>query len=282
MRWALGIEYDGAGFHGWQSQGDVRTVQDCVEQALSRVADEPIGVQCAGRTDAGVHATGQVVHFETGARRAERSWLLGANVNLPDDVSVLWARPVRDDFNARYSAESRCYRYEILNRTTRSALQRRRAVWFHHPLDVARMHRAGQALLGEHDFSSFRAQGCQATSPVRRVMRLGVCREGERVILEIQANAFLHHMVRNIAGVLMAIGRGEQAESWVGEVLRRRDRAQGGVTAPPDGLYLVGVEYPPHFGIPDWRGLVDRSMDWDGCAAEGSERALSPARDLVS
>ena len=282
MRWALGVEYDGAGFHGWQSQGDVRTVQDGVERALRRVADEPVNVQCAGRTDAGVHATGQVVHFETGATRTERSWVLGSNVNLPDDVNVLWAKPVADDFNARYSAQSRCYRYEILNRTTRSALLSKRAVWFHYPLDSRRMHRAGQVLLGEHDFSSFRAQGCQAKSPVRRVTRLSVIREAERVILEIRANAFLHHMVRNIAGVLMTIGRGDRPENWAREVLERRDRARGGVTAPPDGLYLVGVEYPARFGIPDWRQILDRSMDLDSHIFPDPQRTFSRRSDPVS
>jgi tRNA pseudouridine38-40 synthase len=273
MRWALGVEYDGSGFHGWQAQDDVRTVQDCLERALSTVADEPVVAQCAGRTDAGVHATGQVAHFETRAVRSERSWVLGCNVNLPADVNVLWAKPVADDFNARYSAHSRCYRYEILNRTTRSALLRKRAVWLHHPLDSARMHGAGQALVGEHDFSSYRAQGCQAKSPLRRVTRLSARRDGERVILEIEANAFLHHMVRNIVGVLMAIGRGERPESWAGELLARRNRAQGGVTAPPEGLYLAGVDYPARFGIPSWRGLVDRSMDQDSLSAGTLGRA---------
>jgi len=264
MRIALGVEYDGAGFSGWQTQNDVRTVQACLEQALSRVADHPLRVQCAGRTDAGVHATGQVVHFDTRSLRSDRSWVLGANVNLPQDINVLWAKPVSAEFNARYSAIGRCYRYEILNRNTRSALLRQRAVWHHVSLDAERMHRAGQTLLGEHDFSSYRAQGCQAKSPVRRVIRLSVRRTGERVILEIMANAFLHHMVRNIAGVLMAIGRGDRPEIWARDVLELRERALGGVTAPPQGLYLVGVEYPPELGIPGWREHADAAMELTG------------------
>jgi tRNA pseudouridine38-40 synthase len=253
MRIAMGVEYDGSAFHGWQAQGDVPTVQETLEAAIARVADHPLRVQCAGRTDAGVHAIAQVVHFDTDAERQERSWVLGCNVNLPEQVNVLWARPVSPDFSARYSALSRSYRYEILNRPVRSALASRRAVWFHPPLDAERMHRAGQALVGEHDFSSYRAQGCQAKSPVRQVRSLCVSRHQERVLLEITANAFLHHMVRNIAGVLMAIGRGDRPESWAGEVLALRNRALGGITAPPEGLYLAGVEYPPAFGLPGWQ-----------------------------
>ena len=256
----MGVEYDGSAFHGWQAQGDVPTVQETLEAALTRVADHRLRVQCAGRTDAGVHAIAQVVHFDTDAERRERSWVLGCNVNLPEQVNVLWARRVSPDFNARYSALARSYRYEIFNRPVRSALASRRAVWSERPearrsppLDAERMHRAGQALVGEHDFSAYRAQGCQAKSPVRQVRSLHVRRHEERVVLEITANAFLHHMVRNIAGVLMAIGRGDRSEAWAAEVLALRNRALGGITAPPDGLYLVGVEYPPAFGLPDWR-----------------------------
>ncbi len=253
MRIALGVEYSGSGFHGWQWQEGVRSVQGELEQALSRVADRPIRVQCAGRTDAGVHATGQVVHFDVDVFRPQRAWILGANVNLPADVNVLWARQVAMEFHARYAATGRTYRYEILNRMTRSSILRDRVVWFHYPLDEQRMQRAGQCLVGEHDFSSFRAQACQAKSPLREVRRLAVSRFGQRVAIEIEANGFLHHMVRNIAGVLMTIGRGDQPEAWAREVLETRDRAQGGVTAPPQGLYLLGVDYPAVFGIPDWR-----------------------------
>ncbi|MGD8310720.1 MAG: tRNA pseudouridine(38-40) synthase TruA [Chromatiales bacterium] len=250
MRFALGVEYDGARFHGWQMQEDVPTVQACVEDALSRVADHPVAVQCAGRTDAGVHATGQVVHFDTSAVRDARAWVLGGNVNLPDDVSISWARPVPERFHARYSAIARSYRYVILNRTARSALLGRRAVWVHRPLDADRMHDAAQALVGEHDFSSYRALGCQAKSPLRTVTRLEVRRGGELVIMDISANAFLHHMVRNIAGVLIAIGRGDRRAGWAQDVLERRDRTRGGVTAPAAGLYLVQVDYPEGFAIP--------------------------------
>lgn len=251
MRIALGIEYDGSAFHGWQAQQEgVRTVQVAVEKALSRVADHPLRVVCAGRTDTGVHALGQVVHFDSEARRTERNWLLGANLYLPDDVSVTWARAVREDFSARFSAVSRRYRYFILNRTARSAVLAGRITWTHRSLDAERMQRAAQVLVGEHDFSSYRALGCQAKSPVRTLHSVRVERQGEFVVLSLHANAFLHHMVRNIAGVLMAIGRGDQPEEWAAEVLGLRDRTLGGVTAPPHGLYFESVHYPPEFAIP--------------------------------
>ncbi|MEW8508487.1 MAG: tRNA pseudouridine(38-40) synthase TruA [Candidatus Thiodiazotropha sp.] len=251
MKIALGVEYDGSAFHGWQYQGDVRSVQELLQQALSRVADHAVTVHCAGRTDSGVHATGQVVHFDTEAERSERSWVLGGNVNLPADISIGWARQVPDSFHARFSAVARRYRYLILNRRFRSAQWRNRAVWIHHHLDDSRMSRAAQALLGTHDFSSYRAIGCQAKHPNRTIYSLDVERVGELISIEIHANAFLHHMVRNIAGVLIAIGKGEQKESWTQEVLELRDRTLGGVTAPPQGLYLTKVDYPPEFAIPD-------------------------------
>ncbi|MCU7934497.1 MAG: tRNA pseudouridine(38-40) synthase TruA [Candidatus Thiodiazotropha sp. (ex Dulcina madagascariensis)] len=249
MKIALGVEYDGSAFHGWQFQGDVRSVQELLQLALSKVADHEITVHCAGRTDSGVHASGQVVHFETHARRSARSWVLGSNVNLPDDISVCWAREMPDAFHARFSAVGRHYRYLILNRAFRSALWRNRAVWVHQPLDEIRMHRAAQALVGTHDFSSYRALGCQAKHPVRTLHSLTVRREGEMIAIEVHANAFLHHMVRNIAGVLLAIGKGEQAQSWAEEILGLRDRTLGGVTAPPQGLYLTKVDYPAEFGL---------------------------------
>mgnify|MGYP001817915582 FL=1 len=251
MRVALGIEYDGSAFHGWQAQQEgVRTVQTALEAALAKVANHPLRVVCAGRTDTGVHALGQVVHFDTEAQRSERNWLLGTNVNLPYDVSVTWARPVDNAFSARFSAVSRRYRYFILNRTSRSAVLAGRVTWTHRPLDAGRMQEAAKALVGEHDFSSYRALGCQAKSPVRTLYELKVERQGEFVVLSLHANAFLHHMVRNIAGVLMAIGRGDREVGWSGEVLDLRDRTLGGVTAPPDGLYFAAVEYPEAFGIP--------------------------------
>ena len=251
MRVALGIEYDGSAFHGWQAQKDgVRTVQTALEAALAKVANHPLRVVCAGRTDTGVHGLGQVVHFDTEAQRSERNWILGCNVNLPDDVSVTWARPVSEDFSARFSALSRRYRYFILNRTSRSAVLAGRVTWTHRPLDADRMQEAARALVGEHDFSSYRALGCQAKSPIRTLHQLKVERHGEFVVLSLHANAFLHHMVRNIAGVLMAIGRGDQSVAWAAEVLALRDRTLGGVTAPPDGLYFESVEYPAEFAIP--------------------------------
>jgi len=251
MRVALGIEYDGSAFHGWQAQQEgVRTVQTELEAALAKVADHPLRVVCAGRTDTGVHALGQVVHFDTEAQRTERNWLLGSNVNLPPDVSVTWARPVSDDFSARFSAVSRRYRYFILSRSSRSAVLARRVTWTHRALDVSLMQEAASALVGEHDFSSYRALGCQAKSPVRTLHELTVERRGEFVVLSLHANAFLHHMVRNIAGVLMAIGRGDREVGWASEVLELRDRTLGGVTAPPDGLYFERVEYPDEFNIP--------------------------------
>jgi tRNA pseudouridine38-40 synthase len=204
---------------------------------------------CAGRTDAGVHATWQVIHFETPAERSERSWMLGTNSNLPEDVRLLSIKPVGDEFHARFSAQARRYRYVILNRPVASALLRQRVTWTHQPLDPGRVSAAAAYLLGEHDFSSFRAVACQAKSPVKTVHRLDVTRSGDFLYLDVEANAFLHHMVRNIAGVLMAVGRGERDPDWVGDVLDARDRTQGGVTAPADGLYLVGVRYPQNHGI---------------------------------
>jgi tRNA pseudouridine38-40 synthase len=251
MRIALGIEYDGRAYKGWQRQRhDVRTVQAELEAALSRVAAHPVRVVCAGRTDTGVHAVGQVVHFDTEAVRSPRNWVLGANVNLPDDIAVSWAQPIDDDFHARYAAESRSYRYLILNRPTRSSLLAGRATWIHRPLDASLMHGAGQCLIGTHDFSSYRAIGCQAKSPVRTLHSLVVRRDGELIDLRVHANAFLHHMIRNIAGVLMSIGRGEREPGWAAEVLAYRDRTLGGVTAPPDGLYFEQVWYPRRFAVP--------------------------------
>ena len=250
MKYAAGIEYDGACFYGWQTQSHARNVQDCVEAAFSKVADETVEVTCSGRTDAGVHALCQVVHFETGAHRETIEWLRGANANLPEDVAVRWIKSVADDFHARFSARRRCYRYVILNRPTRSALHRHRSAWEYRRLDVAAMHRAAQALVGEHDFSAFRAAGCQSRSPVRRVFSVAVRRDGEFVQITICADAFLQHAVRNVAGVLIAIGVGARPEAWAGEVLASRDRTRGGVTADAGGLYLLGAEYDECYGLP--------------------------------
>ncbi|MGA7802471.1 MAG: tRNA pseudouridine(38-40) synthase TruA [Gammaproteobacteria bacterium] len=250
MRIAVGVEYDGTAFSGWQSQPGSRTVQGSIEQALSKVADHPVQVVCAGRTDSGVHATGQVVHFDSDAPRRMRSWVLGANATLSADVAVTWAQPVDQQFHARFRALQRRYRYVILNRTVRPALARSRVCWDHRPLDARRMAQAGVHLVGEHDFSSFRALACQAKHPVRTVHRLDVARAGEHLYIDVTANAFLHHMVRNIAGVLIAVGRGEREPGWVPELLQARDRSAGGVTAPAGGLYLVDVRYPEKFDLP--------------------------------
>jgi len=221
-----------------------------VEEALTRVADEHIEVTCAGRTDTGVHATGQVVHFDTVSERDERGWLLGANSNLPDDIGVTWAARVEDEFHARFSATARHYRYRILNRLQRSALQRHRAWWVYTPLDAERMHLAAQQLLGEHDFSAFRAAGCRAATPNRHITTLNVTRSGDWITLQVSANAFLQHMVRNITGTLISIGDGSQDIGWIDDVLASRDRKKGGIAAPPHGLTLMAVDYPDEFGIP--------------------------------
>ena len=250
MRIALGIEYDGTAYNGWQRQRTGDGVQAHVEKALSQVADEPVEVVCAGRTDTGVHATGQVVHFDTNSERSERGWLLGANTNMPDDIAVIWAQPVSDDFHARFSALTRSYRYVILNCLVRSALNRHRAWWVYQPLDAERMHAAAQAIAGKHDFSAFRAAGCQASTATREIKSVSVVREGDKIFLDVTANAFLQHMVRNITGTLVAIGTGDESVESMTEILQSRDRKQGGIAAPPHGLTLVNVEYPGEFQLP--------------------------------
>lgn len=249
MRIALGVEYHGAAFSGWQFQDHTRTAQGELEKALSQIADQPITTVCAGRTDSGVHASGQIVHFDTTAERPLRAWTFGTNTVLPDDLSVQWAQVVDDDFHARFSARWRHYRYVISNRPVRSALLHQRATWWRYPLDATRMHTAAQHLLGEHDFSTYRAVACQAHSPVRTVQAISVQRYGELVVLEVRANAFLHHMVRNIVGVLLPIGEGDQPTDWTKTLLSYRDRTKGGITAPPDGLSLIQVGYP-EFELP--------------------------------
>ncbi|MFW5816098.1 MAG: tRNA pseudouridine(38-40) synthase TruA [Wenzhouxiangella sp.] len=250
MRLAAGIEYDGSGLYGWQRQRQSPTVQACLEHALGRVADHPVQVHCAGRTDTGVHARCQVVHFETQAERPERSWVLGANTHLPAGIAVLWVRPVADDFHARFSARRRRYRYRILNRWVRPALERHRAAWIRHPLDAEAMNAAAALLVGEHDFSSFRAVGCQARSPVRTVYSASVSRHDAELWFDIEANAFVYHMVRNIAGSLIAVGRGQQPSGWIGELLRLRDRSAAGITAPAQGLYFIAPSYPEFAHLP--------------------------------
>ena len=250
MRIALGIEYDGTGFHGWQRLSHGPSVQAAVEAALSKVADEPVEVVCAGRTDAGVHARCQVVHFDTRAERSRRGWMLGTNSNLPAGVAAIWAQPVADDFHARFSALARRYRYTILNRPARAALDARQVAWERMPLDAQAMHAAAQALVGENDFSAFRTVACQARSPMRNVHEIAVRRDGDRVIVEIQANAFLHHMVRNIVGSLLPVGRGEEKPEWIAQLLAGRDRAAAGPTAAAQGLAFLRPYYPAEYGLP--------------------------------
>ena len=256
MRIALKIEYDGSAFAGWQRQPAQRTVQQAVEAALGRVANHPVEITCAGRTDAGVHAVGQVVHFDTTAHRSERAWILGGNSNLPDDIALNAVRTVTDDFHARFSAVRRRYIYRIANRCTRPALDHGMVWWVHKPLDETCMATAATALVGKHDFSSFRAAGCQAKNAVRTLYRLEVARVGDELRLLVEANAFLHHMVRNLAGVLVAIGSGMRAPDWAAEVLAARDRTVAGVTAPPQGLCFHGVTYPARYGLQEWSSRV--------------------------
>jgi tRNA pseudouridine38-40 synthase len=250
MRIALKIEYDGSQFHGWQSQPNLRTVQDEVEQAVSKVANHTIELICAGRTDTGVHANHQIVHFDTSKQRSIRSWIHGSNNYLPKDISVRQAFMVNDDFHARYSATARRYRYVIYNSAIRPALLRGHVAWQYRHLDHQKMHQAAQYLIGEHDFTSFRSIECQSKTPIRDIKHVKVVRSGHFIIIDIMANAFLHHMVRNIAGVLISVGSGKQNEAYVSEVLHAKDRRMGAETASPYGLYLVGVTYPEIFGIP--------------------------------
>jgi tRNA pseudouridine38-40 synthase len=249
-RIALGIEYDGSGYCGWQQQAHGRSVQDELQRSLSAVADHAVTLAAAGRTDAGVHARMQVAHFDTSATRPVHAWALGGTAGAAADLTVLWARQVPDHFHARHSAISRTYVYRILNRPMRPALERLRVCWVRRPLDADAMHQAVQRLLGERDFSSFRAAECQSATPVRRLISAVVERRGESVELTVRANAFLHHMVRNIAGSLLLVGAGERPAGWLDDLLVARDRRRAGPTAPPQGLYFAGVEYPAGFDLP--------------------------------
>ena len=242
MKIALGIEYCGASYFGWQRQDIPNSIQEHVENALSKIADQEVKVSCAGRTDTGVHALHQVVHFETDLDRKMSSWIAGSNVNLPNDISILWAKQVDDDFHARFSATARIYRYIILNRQAKPGLNHGLVTWERQALDENRMQLAANCLIGEHDFTSFRTVACQANSPVRNVKRLDITRVGDHVIFEIKANAFLHHMVRNIAGVLIEIGCSNADISWMKEVLAVKDRTKSAKTAPADGLYRAKID----------------------------------------
>ncbi|HEY5790251.1 MAG TPA: tRNA pseudouridine(38-40) synthase TruA [Gammaproteobacteria bacterium] len=259
MRIALTLEYDGSDFSGWQVQPGRRTVQGELERALTQIADHPVQVTCAGRTDAGVHARGQVVHFDTGVSRPWHAWVMGGNSRLPPDVAIRSAQAVDDDFHARFSAVRRSYVYRVANQPTRPALARARCWWVHRALELEPMQAAAACLLGVHDFSSFRAAQCQARQPVRTLYRLEVTRTGSEFCFRVEANAFLHHMVRNLVGALLAVGSGAQPVTWMAELLARRDRRAGAVTAPAQGLCFDAVRYPERYRL----GPAD-AVGWPG------------------
>lgn len=250
-RVAACVEYRGNGYHGFQKQKTAAlTIQAALEKSLSRVANEQIKIVCAGRTDAGVHGTNQIIHFDTTVERREYGWLRGGNTYLPDDIVIKWVRKVVPEFHARYSAGSRTYRYCLYTGPVRPGITSGLVTWVKYVLDVSKMEQAAKFLVGEHDFSSIRAAFCQAKSPVRTIYSLTFEQRGPLIIMEVSANAFLHHMVRNIVGLMIEVGRGERPPEWIAEVLREKDRTKAATTAKPDGLYLVNVEYPEKFGLP--------------------------------
>jgi len=251
------VEYDGSRFCGWQSQPSGCGVQDALERALSAIASEPVRVVTAGRTDAGVHALHQVVHFDTAAARPDSAWVRGVNALLPDSVGVLWAQPVGEEFHARFSAISRRYLYLLHNHPVRPALLSGKVGWFHTPLDVEAMRQGARHLLGEHDFSAFRAAECQAKTPVKHIQKITVARDGDYVLFDFTANAFLHHMVRNLVGSLVYVGKGKHPPAWIGELLENRDRTRSAPTFAPDGLYLAGIGYDSEWGIPALSRMPD-------------------------
>lgn len=263
-RLAACVEYDGSAYAGWQWQPHAPSVQGALESALGFVADHPVSAVCSGRTDAGVHAVGQIVHFDSDAQRPPHAWVFGTNSRLPEDISLRWVRPVPHDFHARYTALAREYRYLIWDHPARSALFAGRAALCRQRLDAAAMHEAGQALLGEHDFSAFRAAGCQSNTPWRRIERIQVSRHGDFVMIQVRANAFLHHMVRNLAGSLMIIGRGLCPVGWARELLEGADRTAAGPTAPARGLYLWRVFYPDEYDLPS-PAMADLLLPAGGC-----------------
>ncbi|MXP67295.1 tRNA pseudouridine(38-40) synthase TruA [Pantoea sp. Aalb] len=247
---ALGIEYDGSGYYGWQRQKSVPSIQEKLEKALSIIANHNINVFCAGRTDVGVHSIGQVVHFRTTAQRTESAWTLGVNSNLPHDIAIRWVKIVPEEFHARFSAIARRYLYLIYNQRLRSAILSKGITHFYYPLDTEKMHRAGQCLIGMNDFTSFRAMHCQSHTPWRNLMHMNIIRQGSYVIVDIKANSFVYHMVRNIVGSLIEIGCGKQTEGWMAKLLFAKNRYLAASTAKASGLYLVSVDYPPHFQLP--------------------------------
>ena len=249
-RIAIGLEYDGSRFLGWQTQPGGGAIQDVLEKALAAIAGEDIAVTGAGRTDRGVHAAAQVAHFDTQAARPETAWVRGVNAFLPESIAVQWARPVDAEFHARFSAVARTYRYRLVNRPVRPALAARYAGWFYAPLDLPAMRTAARVLVGEHDFSAFRAAECQAKTPVRTVHSVDIEQRGSEIDFVIRANAFLHHMVRNIVGSLVYVGAGRQPAGWIGEVLAARDRNKAAPTFAPEGLYLERIEYDAKWQLP--------------------------------
>jgi tRNA pseudouridine38-40 synthase len=256
LRIALALEYDGRGFCGFQSQPDACAVQDALERALGEVADETVRVVAAGRTDAGVHATSQIVHFDTDATRPDSAWVRGVNAHLPQAIAVLWAQPVDKTFHSRFAARARYYTYLLLDRPQRPGLSAGRVGWYHRPLDVDAMARAATSLVGTHDFSAFRAAECQAKTPVKTLLALDVTREGELIRLDFAAHAFLHHMVRNIVGALVYVGSGRQSAGWIEALLAARDRTRAAPTFAPDGLYFTGADYDALHGLPPTRRPV--------------------------
>ena len=262
-RYALAVEYDGTDYDGWQSQAVGVTLQQSLQKALSVVANSAIVVNCAGRTDAGVHASGQIVHFDSPVERSARAWMLGTNSNLPTSMSVHWAGQVADDFHARYSALAREYCYSLLNRQARPGLSARTLAWERKPLDVPAMQEAANSLLGQQDFTSFRTVACQAKRPWRRLDRLEIERDGNVLNFRVQANAFLHHMVRNLVGSLLVVGRGEQKPEWIRTVLAAKDRALAGATAPAGGLVFIGPKYPAAAGLPEPFWAAPELELWD-------------------
>ena len=277
-RFALGIEYDGTAYHGWQqSEARVPSVQGAVEAALSSVADAAVSVTCAGRTDAGVHALCQVVHFDAPSERSARAWLLGATARLPPDIAARWCVPVDEGFSARFSAVARHYRYRLLNRQTRPGFDHAHLSWELRPLDAARMHAAAQALVGEHDFSAFRSSQCEATHAVRDLQSIAVTRAGDEVVVTVRANAFLHHMVRNLVGSLVEVGKGERPSEWIAGLLAGRDRRKAGMTAPARGLVFLGPLYPVGCNLPAEVSLDERPCPEHGSAEHGSAKPAGPA-----
>lgn len=251
QRYSMQVEYIGTKFSGWQRQPDRRCVQSELEKALSSIANQRIDIVCAGRTDSGVHSLGQIVHFDTSAQRDLRSWLLGVNSLLPEDVSIAWIKDVPNTFHARFSAVARSYRYLILNTLSRSALYANHALWNYHELDAELMHMAAQSFLGEQDFSSIRGADCQSNTPFRNVHEISVARENDWIIIDVKANAFLHHMVRNIVGSLLNVGLGKKPIDWVSDMLSKKDRKAAGVTASAHGLYFLKAHYPEQFMLPE-------------------------------